>query len=105
MRAWQDAGLLAGTVVGASNGERAARDVERDYSDAYYACMDEADGPPARSAYGYGYDAPPPGYYDYYGPVPYPYYRPYYGPVVSFGFGFGGYHGGWHGYHGGFRHR
>ena len=106
------AGLLAGTAVGASNGERAARDVERDYADAYYACMDEADGAPAprRSAYGYGgygYDAPPPGYYGY-PAYPYPYYyAPYYGPSLSFGFGFGG--GGFRGYrggfHGGYRHR
>lgn len=108
------AGLLAGTVVGAQNGDRAARDVQAAYGDAYYACMDEANGAPPpggydRDAYGYGgygEAPPPPGYYGY--PVaPYPYYYPYpyYGPSLSFGFGFGGYHGGYHGYRGGFRHR
>ena len=85
------AGLIAGTAVGNDNAHRAAADVEHAYSDAYYACMDEADdrGPPPA---GYGYGPPPPGY----GPYPYPYYYPpyYYGPNVTFGFG---YRGGWHG--------
>ena len=108
------AGLLAGTAIGSSNAHRAAADVERDYSDAYYACMDEASAGPdnryatSNSQYGdrryddrryddrYDYDyapppvyyAPPPAYYGY--PYPYPYYRPYYGPSVGFSFGFGG---------------
>ena len=98
------AGLIAGTAIGSDNGHRAAADVERAYSDAYYACMDEADdrGPPPGDrdyAYGpppaYGYGPPPPGYY-----APYPYYYPpYYGPSVSLGFGFGGYRGGHRGFH------
>lgn len=103
------AGLIAGTAVGADNARHAASDVQAAYGDAYYACMHE-DG---RSAAGYGYDAPPPGYgypyppppgyygYPYYGPGYYGYGPGYYGPGVSFGFGFGG--RGWHG--GGFHHR
>jgi len=49
---------------------------EQSYAAAYYACMSGASGGPP-----YGY--------------PYPYYYPpfYYGPAVSFGFGFGGFHG------------
>jgi hypothetical protein len=99
------AGLLAGTAVGASNARQAARDTEAAYSDAYYACMNEAQGPAPAYAEGYG-PPPPPAYYPpppppvYYG---YPYYPYYYGPSVSFGFGFGGYHG-HHGWHGGWRH-
>lgn len=88
------AGLIAGTAIGSDNAHRAAADVERAYSDAYYACMDEADdrGPPPPRDYAYG-PPPPPAYY-----APYPYYYPpyYYGPSISLGFGFGGYHG-WHG--------
>jgi len=107
------AGLIAGTAIGQDNARRAASDVEHAYSDAYYACMDEADaddGPPPQYAQGappprYGYDpyyyGPPPAYATY--PYPYPY--PYYGPSVSLGFGFGGYHRGFGGYRGGFRHR
>lgn len=94
------AGLIAGTAIGSDNAHRAAADVEHAYSDAYYACMDEADdrGPPP-GAYGppppvYAYGPPPPPYYG-----PYPYYPPYYGPSVSLGFGFGGYHHGWRGWH------
>ncbi len=101
------AGLIAGTAVGSDNAHRAAANVERAYSDAYYACMDEADdrGPPPgdqRYAYGpaypdYAYGPPPPAYY-----APYPYYYPpYYGPGISLGFGFGG--GGYRGGHGGGR--
>lgn len=44
---------------------------------------------------GYAYGPPPPP--PYYGGTPYPYpyyYPPYYGPAVTFGFGFGGFHGG-----------
>ncbi len=101
------AGLIAGTAIGSSNAHRAAADVERDYSDAYYSCMDEANAGgdnryAARdSRYDdrryddrYDYDYPPPAAYyppppAYYG-YPYPYYRPYYGPSVGFSFGFGG---------------
>jgi len=117
------AGLLAGTAIGSNNADRAARDVQADYSSAYYACMHEADGPPPRTASGaydrdyYDADYPPPppppayGYPAYY-PAPYPYYYgpgyygpayygpSYYGPSISLGFGFGG---GWHG-HRGWRH-
>jgi hypothetical protein len=100
------AGLIAGTAIGSDNARHAASDVERAYSDAYYACMDEADdrGPPPTGA-NYAYDGPPPpGYYPpYYGyGSGYPYYYPgyYYGPGVSLGFRFGG------GYRGGYgRHR
>ena len=70
-------------------------------ADAYYACMDEADGRQA------AYDgrrrvmAPPPATAIVRRrrrsitaiPMPYPYYPYYYGPSVSFGFGFGGYGG------------
>jgi hypothetical protein len=103
------AGLIAGTAVGADNARHAARDVEADYADAYYACMHEDgsrqagyDGPPP----GYGYGPPPPAYYPPpYGYPYYPYYYGpgYYGPSVSFGFGFGGGRG-WGGHRGGFRH-
>lgn len=125
------AGLLAGTAVGADNANRAARDVEADYSAAYYACMHQADSGTRSAAYGpppgaygddYGYEEryayypppPPPPYYyrpyGYYGGyAPYPYYGGgYYGaPSISLGFGFGGGHRGWggHGYRGGGRHR
>lgn len=108
------AGLLAGTAVGADNANRAARDVEADYSAAYYACMHQADSGTRAAAYGpppgrygddYGYEEryayyppppPPPYYYRPYGYYPYPYAYPYYGgPSVSFGFGFGGGHRHW----------
>ena len=109
------AGLLAGTAVGADNANRAARDVEADYSAAYYACMHQADSGTRAAAYGpppggygddYGYEEryayypppppPPPYYYRPYGYYPYAY--PYYGrPSVSFGFGFGGGHRHWGG--------
>ena len=92
------AGLVAGSVIGSDNAHRAAADVEHAYSDAYYACMDEADDrSPGDRDYAYG--PPPPAYY---GPSPY-YYPPYYGPSISLGFGFGGNHG-WRGGHG-FHHR
>jgi hypothetical protein len=72
-------------------------DAQKKYADAYYACMDQAYGPPG-SVSGSGYGPPPPPYY-YYPPYPYPYpypypnygpyyYPPYYGPGVVFGFGF-----------------
>jgi hypothetical protein len=89
------AGLIAGTAIGADNAHRAASDVERAYSDAYYACMDEADDrgpPPGPNGPDYAYGPPPPGYYPPYYGYPYPYYYPgyYYGPGVSLGFRFGG---------------
>jgi outer membrane lipoprotein SlyB len=97
------AGLIAGTAIGSDNAKYAAADVQRAYSDAYYACMDEADdrGPPP-GAPGYAYGPPPPAYY-----APYPYYYPpyyygpgYYGPGVSFGFRVGpGFRGGFRGFH------
>jgi hypothetical protein len=108
------AGLIAGTAIGADNARNAARDVEADYANAYYACMHEDgrqaayDGPPpGYDGYGYGPPPPPPVYYypaPYYG---YGYGYPYYGPSLSFGFGFGGGHRGWggHGFHGGGHHR
>ena len=104
------AGLVGGTAVGADNARAAAADVERNYANAYYACMGEAAnygpddddyGPPPPGAYSagaypppaaYPYPYPPPAYY--YGPG-YPYY-PYYGPSVGFSFGFGGHRGGFH---------
>jgi outer membrane lipoprotein SlyB len=96
------AGLIAGTAIGSDNAKHAAADVQRAYSDAYYACMDEADdrGPPPGYAAGYAYGPPPPGYY-----APYPYYYPpyFYGPRVTLGFGFGGGFRG--GFRGGFHHR
>jgi len=106
------AGLIAGTAVGADNARRAARDVEADYSRAYYDCMHE-DGRQAsydRRDYGDYGDYPPPPPPVYY--APYPYYPYYYGPSLSFGFGFGGGRGwgghGWGGhggFHGGGHHR
>jgi hypothetical protein len=110
------AGLLAGTAIGADNARHAARSVEADYADAYYACMHEDQraasydyGAPGYGApppaYAYGPPPPPPVYY-YPAPAYYPYpyyYGPSYGPSISFGFGFGGGHGwghrgfrGWH---------
>ena len=102
------AGLLAGTAIGSANAQHAASDVERNYADAYYACMSQGSDdtsyaeapPPPPAAYppaayppAAAYPPPPPYYYEPY-PYPYPYY---YGPAVSFGFGFGGWHGGgWH---------
>ncbi len=103
------AGLIAGTAIGADNARHAARSVEADYGNAYYACMHEdqqagyyENGPPRPSGYAYG-PPPPPAYYY---PAPYYYPYPYYGPSVSFGFGFGGGHywGGGRGFHGGSRH-
>jgi len=97
--------------VGADNARAAAADVERNYANAYYACMGEAAnygpddedyayGPPAPPASypagGYYGPPPPPAYY--YGPYPYPYY-PYYGPSVGFSFGFGGHRGGFRHWH------
>ena len=103
------AGLIGGTAVGADNARAAAADVERNYANAYYACMGEANAGPDDAGYAYGpaYGPPPPGgYYPpppppyYYGPYPYPYpYYPYYGPSVTFGFGFGGFHRGFHRFH------
>jgi hypothetical protein len=101
------AGLLAGTAVGSANAQHAASDVERNYAEAYYACMGQgpdgasyAEGPPPPPmAYPPPAAYPPPGAYPppppYYGPYPYP-YPYYYGPAVSFGFGFGGWHRGFH---------
>lgn len=115
------AGLLAGTAIGSNNADRAARDVQADYSAAYYDCMHEAGGPAPRTASSYydrgyydaDYPPPPPPAYAYpapaYYPAPYPYYYGpgyygpayygpgYYGPSISLGFGFGG---GWHGHRG-----
>ena len=108
------AGLIAGTAVGADNARHAARDVEADYSRAYYDCMHEDGGRQAaaydRRDYGDYGDYPPPPPPVYYRPAPYgyPYYPYYYGPSLSFGFGFGGGHGwgGHRGFHGGgWRHR
>lgn len=102
------AGLIAGTAIGQDNARRAADNAEQDYADAYYACLNEADGgTPAQYAQAprYAYDdyGPPPGYYPYY----YPYPRPYFGPSLSLGFRFGGgpaFRGGFRGgYYGGFR--
>jgi hypothetical protein len=105
------AGLLGGTAVGADNARAAAADVERNYANAYYACMGEAANygpgdddyaygpPPPPAAYpagGYYGPPPPPAYY--YGPGYYPYY-PYYGPSVGFSFGFGGHRGGFRRWH------
>jgi len=107
------AGLIGGTAVGADNARRAASDVERAYSSAYYACMGEASYGPDEDDYAYGpppppaayYPPPPPPVYYGYGPYPYPYYPyygPSYGPSIGFSFGFGG--GGWRGGHGHWRH-
>jgi hypothetical protein len=109
------AGLLAGSAIGSSNARRAAADVEADYGDAYYACMDTAqDDVIDGERYAADYPAPPPPPV-YYAPRPYPYYYPayprYYGPRVygpSFGlsFGFGsGYRGGFYGPRRGFGRR
>jgi len=74
-------------------GSNTSDDAQKKYADAYYACMNQAygpPGPPTGSAYG---PPPPPYYYPPY-PYPYPYYGPYYyppyyyGPGVVFGFGF-----------------
>ena len=92
------AGLLAGTAVGSANAQAAAGDVQRNYAQAYYACMGGGPGPDGAS---YAYGAPPPGAYPpgaypppppYYYGAPYPYPYPYYygGPVIGVGFG------GWH---------
>ncbi len=101
------AGLLAGSAIGADNARRAAADVEADYGDAYYACMDTAqdddirdDGDRGR----YASDYPPPPVY--YRPYPGPYYSPYprfYGPSFGFSFGFGGGNRGFYGPRSGFR--
>lgn len=108
------AGLIAGTAVGADNARHAARDVEADYSRAYYDCMHEDGGRQAaaydRRDYGdygdYPPPPPPPAYYAPYGAPYYPYYYgpAYYGPAYygpSFTFGFGGGWGGHRGFHGG----
>ena len=75
------AGLIAGTAVGADNARHAARDVEADYSRAYYDCMHEDGGRQAaaydRRDYGdygdYPPPPPPPAYYAPYGAPYYPY--------------------------------
>jgi len=99
------AGLIGGTAVGADNARAAAADVQRNYADAYYACMGEANAAPDDADYAYGppppgaypppppvaYPYPPPAYY--YGPGYYPYPYPYYGPGIGFSFGFGGHRG------------
>lgn len=105
------AGLMAGSAIGADNARRAANDVEADYGDAYYACMDTAqDDVIDGDRYASDYAAPPPPPV-YYAPRPYPYYaRPYpyygsgyygprfYGPSIGLSFGFGsGYRGGFYG--------
>jgi hypothetical protein len=74
-------------------GPESGASAEDHYAEAYYGCMDAANGPPPPGNYAYG---PPPSPY-YYGPYPYPYYYPpyYYGPGVTFGFRVGGYHGRW----------
>ncbi len=86
----------AASQTGYNRSNSSDSNAEHRYADAYYACMDDAYGPPSPD---YAYAPPPPAPY-YYGPYPYPYYYPpyYYGPGVSFGFRFGG------GFHGG-RHR
>ncbi len=111
------AGLIAGTAVGSDNARQAARDVEADYSRAYYDCMHEDGGRQAaaydRRDYGdygdYPPPPPPPGYYRPYGAPYYPYYYgpAYYGPAYygpSFTFGFGGGWGGHRGFRGGRHH-
>jgi hypothetical protein len=100
------AGLLAGSAIGSSNARRAAADVEADYGDAYYACMDTAqDDVIEGERYAADYPPPPPPPV-YYAPRPYPYYAPYpryygprvYGPSFGLSFGFGsGYRGGFYG--------
>jgi hypothetical protein len=67
-------GALAGTAVGSANADRAASDVQRRYSDTYYACMNGAYGPPPPPDY-YAPPPPPPGDYPppppgAYGPPP-----------------------------------
>ena len=69
-------------------------DAAHHYADAYYACMDQADGYPGQPDYA---SLPPPPAPYYYGAYPYPYYYPpyyygpgYYGPGVSLWFRFGG---------------
>jgi len=86
------AGLIAGTAIGSSNARHAAADVQAAYSDAYYACMADRDGPPPDGRYAYGRPPPPPAYYAPYArPYPYAYPYPYYyGPAVRFNFGWGG---------------
>ena len=106
------AGLIAGTAVGADNARHSARDVEADYSRAYYDCMHEDGGRQAaaydRRDYGdYGDYPPPPPLPGYYRPYGAPYYPYYYGPAYygpSFSFGFGGWGGGHRGFRGGRHH-
>jgi hypothetical protein len=82
----------AASESGYRSSDSADSDAAHHYADAYYACMDQAYGYPARPDYA---ALPPPPAPYYYGPYPYPYYYPpyYYGPGVSFGFQFGGFHG------------
>lgn len=108
------AGLVAGSAVGASNARRAANDVEADYADAYYACMDTAqDDVIEGERYAADYPAPPPPPV-YYAPRPYPYYyAPYpryygprfYGPSFGLSFGFGSGYRGFYGPRRGFGRR
>ena len=77
-------GALAGTAVGSANADRAAADVQRRYSDTYYACMNGAYGPPPPPGY-YAPPPPPPGDYPppppgAYGPPPGDYPPPPDGP-------------------------
>jgi hypothetical protein len=108
------AGLVAGSAIGADNARRAASDIEAEYGDAYYACMDTAqDDVIEGERYAADYPAPPPPPV-YYAPRPYPYYAPYpryygprfYGPSFGLSFGFGsGYRGGFYGPRRGFGRR
>ena len=78
------AGLIAGTAIGSDNAHHAAADVQHAYSDAYYACMDEADDrgpPPLRYAPGYAYGAAASRLLRALIPIHYPPY--YYGPRVT----------------------
>jgi predicted lipid-binding transport protein (Tim44 family) len=65
------AGLVAGSAVGADNARNAARDVRADYSNAYYACMNDGNNA-GYAPHGNGYGARLPRDDDSYGQPPPP---------------------------------
>lgn len=89
-------GLLAGSAVGANNAQAAGWNAQQRYDVAYTQCM-YSKGNSVQSApggiaagypWGWGYAAPAPGFFPYYGPA-------FVGPSVVIGGGWGWGHG-WH---------
>ncbi len=92
-------GLLLGSSIGATNGDYAGYDLQRQYDYGYIQCM-TAKGDKvqvAQAQAGWQPDYVDPGPYYYPAPYAYAYPSPF---IATFGFG-GGYYGGGHYWHGG----